>query len=47
MLLQHELHDLPVVKADGVLVGIASRVDIGTAFLSGWKTGPLDPRGTG
>lgn len=43
-LLKHELHDLPVVGADGGLVGIASRVDVGTAFLASWKTGPLTPQ---
>jgi len=32
-----DLHDLPVVTADSHLVGIASRVDIGTALLAGWK----------
>jgi CBS domain-containing protein len=36
LLLQHNLHDMPVVSADGKLVGIASRVDIGTAILSAW-----------
>ena len=34
---QHELLDLPVISADGLLVGIASRVDIGTGLLSGWS----------
>jgi CBS domain-containing protein len=38
LMLQHEVHDLPVVSADGRLVGIASRVDIGTAILSYWKS---------
>jgi CBS domain-containing protein len=32
---KHKIRDLPVVK-DGELVGIASRVDIGRAFLSIW-----------
>lgn len=41
MMLQHEIHDLPVVRPDGTLVGIASRVDIGTGFLSTWGTGTL------
>jgi len=36
LLLQHNLHDMPVVSADGKLVGIASRVDIGAAILSTW-----------
>lgn len=34
---QHDLHDIPVVSADGMLVGIASRVDVATAFLAGWE----------
>ena len=33
---EHNLHDLPVVKEDGTLVGIASRVDLGTSILSTW-----------
>ncbi len=36
---QHDLHDLPVVAADGTLVGIVSRVDIATAVLAGWQAG--------
>ena len=32
---KYRLRDLPVVK-EGKLVGIASRVDIGRAFLSSW-----------
>lgn len=36
LMLQHELHDMPVVSNDGALVGVASRVDIGTAILSTW-----------
>ena len=32
-----DLHDLPVVTADNRLVGIASRVDIGTALLANWQ----------
>lgn len=32
---KYRIRDLPVVK-DGKLVGIASRVDIGRAFLSTW-----------
>ena len=38
-MLKHNLHDLPIVKPDGTLVGIASRVDIGTAILSRKETG--------
>lgn len=33
---KHGLRDLPVLK-DGILVGIASRVDIGRAFLIDWE----------
>lgn len=33
----HHLYDLPVVDAQGRLVGLASRVDIGTALLAGWR----------
>ena len=36
LMLQHELHDMPVVSKDEKLVGVASRVDIGTAILSIW-----------
>lgn len=36
LLLQHNLHDMPVVSADGKLTGIASRVDIGVAIISTW-----------
>lgn len=36
-MLQHDLHDLPVVSTEGVLIGLASRVDIGITILSGWK----------
>lgn len=34
----HDLHDIPVVNTEGRLVGIASRVDIGAALLSSWRT---------
>jgi len=34
----HDLYDLPVVDDDGRLVGIASRVDAGTALLAGWRS---------
>jgi CBS domain-containing protein len=37
LMLQHNLHDMPVVSKKGELVGIASRVDIGTAILSAWS----------
>jgi CBS domain-containing protein len=36
-MLQHELHDIPVLSREGKLVGVASRVDIGVAILSGWE----------
>ena len=36
LMLQHQLHDMPVISNDGKLVGMASRVDIGTAILSDW-----------
>jgi CBS domain-containing protein len=38
LMLKHQLHDLPVVAEDAHLVGIASRVDIGTAILAAWKS---------
>jgi acetoin utilization protein AcuB len=37
LMLQHNLHDMPVVSKDDELVGIASRVDVGIAILSAWK----------
>lgn len=36
LLLQYDLTDMPVVNQSGELVGIVSRVDIGTAVLSLW-----------
>jgi DHA2 family multidrug resistance protein-like MFS transporter len=36
LMLQHRLHDMLVLSAAGKLVGIASRVDIGTAILKSW-----------
>ena len=38
---KYRLRDLPVVK-DGKLVGIASRVDIGQAFLSTWLSQEIE-----
>jgi CBS domain-containing protein len=35
-MLQHDLHDLPVVDKEGKLTGIVSRVDLGTAILQNW-----------
>jgi CBS-domain-containing membrane protein len=40
LMVKNNLHDLPVVSAEGTLVGIASRVDLGTAILSAWKDVP-------
>lgn len=40
---QNDLHDLPVVAADGTLAGIASRVDVGTAVLASWPSGEARP----
>lgn len=37
LMIQHDLHDIPVVSTEGKLVGIASRVDLGTAILSAWE----------
>lgn len=37
LMLQHNLHDLPVISKNGELAGIASRVDIGTSILSTWS----------
>jgi CBS domain-containing protein len=37
LMLQHQLHDMPVVSKGGKLVGVASRVDIGKAILSTWS----------
>lgn len=38
LMLQHQLHDIPVVSAEGKLTGVASRVDIGVAILSAWES---------
>jgi CBS domain-containing protein len=37
LMVQHNLHDMPVTSKDGKLIGVASRVDIGTAILSTWE----------
>jgi CBS domain-containing protein len=37
LMLQHQLHDIPVVSREGKLTGVASRVDIGVAILSAWE----------
>lgn len=38
LMLQRGLSDLPVVNAKGKLVGIVSRVDLGTAILAVWPS---------
>jgi CBS domain-containing protein len=37
LMLQHNLHDMPVISKNGKLAGVASRVDIGTSILSTWE----------
>ena len=37
LLHKHNLTDLPVIDVENCLVGIASRVDIGTAMLRNWE----------
>lgn len=37
MLYQEDLLDMPVVNSEKQLVGIASRVDVGTSLLSTWR----------
>ncbi|UCC54702.1 MAG: CBS domain-containing protein [Anaerolineaceae bacterium] len=34
----HHLYDIPVVDDKGRLVGLASRVDVGTALLANWQS---------
>lgn len=36
LMLQHNVHDMPVVSKDRQLVGMVSRVDIGMRILSAW-----------
>jgi CBS domain-containing protein len=38
LMTKHNLYDLPVVSAEGVLVGIASLVDIAAKILTAWET---------
>jgi CBS-domain-containing membrane protein len=38
VMLKHDLYDLPIVNETKELVGIVSRVDIGTAIISTWNT---------
>ncbi|MGB7872912.1 MAG: CBS domain-containing protein [Anaerolineales bacterium] len=42
LLHKHNLTDLPVVDAENRLLGIASRVDIGTSILKSWEIIPSD-----
>jgi len=35
-IIKHQLQDLPIVDQEGRLVGIASRVDIASAFFAAW-----------
>ena len=37
LMLQYNLHDMPVLSKEGKLMGIASRVDIATTILSTWE----------
>jgi len=37
LMLQQNLHDMPVISKDAKLVGITSRVDVGVAILSTWS----------
>lgn len=37
LMMKHRQIDLPVVSENGILVGIISRVDLGTAILANWK----------
>jgi len=39
LLYRHQLSDLPVVDAQNRLIGIVSRVDLGTALLRNWFAG--------
>ena len=41
----HNLYDLLIVDDDGRLVGLASRVDVGTALLAGWRSAAVDGAG--
>jgi CBS-domain-containing membrane protein len=38
LMIQNDLYDLPVINKSGKLVGVVSRVDIGTTLLSNWST---------
>lgn len=39
---KHKLYDLPVVNDAGQLVGLASRVDVGTALIGRWHEDVTD-----
>lgn len=43
MIDQHDLYDLPVVDENGRLVGLASRVDVGTALVARWRLSSSAP----
>ena len=38
----HHSYDIPVVDDDSRLVGLASRVDVGTALVAGWRSAAID-----
>jgi CBS-domain-containing membrane protein len=40
---QHDLYDLPIVDEEKRLVGLASRVDVGTALLATWRLSSAAP----
>jgi CBS domain-containing protein len=40
---QHDLYDLPIVDKEYRLVGLASRVDVGTALLATWRLSSAAP----
>ncbi|MDT8306458.1 MAG: CBS domain-containing protein [Anaerolineae bacterium] len=40
---QHDLYDLPIVDEERRLVGLASRVDVGTALLATWRLSSASP----
>ena len=44
LLHHHDLTDLPVIDADSRLIGIVSRVDVGTTLLVNWGTPQKDTR---
>lgn len=40
---EHDLYDLPITDEAGRLVGLASRVDVGTALLDTWRLSSTSP----